>query len=324
MDLFVNLSKYKPTENVSPLENFTTELFVYILKDLLRQKNEAGYEILALFGIRKNESIQNISTQNEYKVDDRILRPDIEIDLDNRVVFVEVKVNSPLHPSILKGHLDDQLEDYQQIQVTSGKAVVYSLTKLKIYSRVKTNVRWYSISKILKKLEGPNQIIDNFISFLEINNMSEQKAMKADTAHLMTTYFSFFDYLREIFEASKFAQNSKYRYGTNYVEKNGLGFFIMDKNKRKSKNEEDGFYFLGILPPYENEISFQVLSDYLKDKKWKKDWLKDDEGVHPIIKKINISKITNEEDSDKQIENGVKWLNEIYDSLQLIIKKAYI
>ena len=110
----------------------------------------------------------------------------------------------------------------------------------------------------------------------------------------MTTYFSFFEYLQNIFEASKFAQNPKYKYGANYVEKNGLGFFIMDKNKRKTKNEEDGFYFLGILPPYENEISFQVLSDYLKNTKWKKEWVKDSEGAHPIINRIEISKITKE------------------------------
>ena len=324
LDLFINLSKYKPTEIVTPLENFTTELFVYVLKDLLQKSDNVGFEILKLFGIDKHENVLSISTQNEYYVDDRVLRPDIEIDLDDRIIFIEVKVNSHLHPSILKRNLKDQLEDYQQIFFPSRKTIVYSLTKLKVSSKVKTNIRWYSISKIIKKLEGTNQILDNFISFLEAYNMSEQEAMKSDTENLMTTYLSFFEYLQEIFNVSKFAQNPKYKYGVDYVNKFGFGFFIMDSNKKKSKNEEDAFYFLGILPPYKNEISFQVLNHLLKEKKWNKDWVKDAAGAHPIIKKINISDITKHEDFDKQIEIGVQWLDGIYDSLKSIVKKNCI
>ena len=85
LDLFINLSKYKPTENVTPLENFTTELFVYVLKDLLKNNKPLAIEILKLFEINKVEQIINIKTQNEFKVDGRTLRPDIEIDLVDRI-----------------------------------------------------------------------------------------------------------------------------------------------------------------------------------------------------------------------------------------------
>lgn len=121
LDLFINLSKYKPTKNKTPLENFTTELFVYVLKDLLKQENNVGYEILQLFNIKKTEKILDISTQNRFTINKHPLEPDIEIDFENKVVFIEVKVDSALRSSILGIGLTDQLEDYQQIKFHEGK-----------------------------------------------------------------------------------------------------------------------------------------------------------------------------------------------------------
>ncbi len=330
LDLFINLSKYKPTETVTPLENFTTELFVYVLKDLLKQNNKTGYEILRLFGIQKKERILDISTQNEYKVDKRILKPDIEIDLADRVVFIEVKVDSTLRSSILKRGLSDQLEDYQQIQVSTGKPTVYSLTKHKVNSPVKTNIRWYQITKKLKSLEGNNQIIDNFISFLEEYNMGETKPITSDSKNLLSTYHSFFQYLIDIFEASEFNNNDKYKYGSKFIDEHQFYLNIMENYQSRSANEEHSYYYYGLYDIFPNKIVFQVLngtllSKFQDPKTWKnKGWKEDSIILHPIISTIDISDITKKRNYETQVEIGAQWLNSIYKNLKKIVNPDYI
>lgn len=330
LDLFINLSKYKPTETVTPLENFTTELFVYILKNLLKQRNNIGYEILNFWGIKKTEKILGIYTQKEYKVDKRTLKPDIEIDLGDRVVFIEVKVDSTLRSSILKRGLTDQLEDYQQIQVSRRKTIVYSLTKHKVNSPIKTNIRWFQITKKLKALEGNNQIIDNFISFLEEYNMGETKPIKTDSKNLITTYFSFFKYLQDIFEISDFNNNPKYKYGSKYIDEKQFCLNIMEKDKTRSSCEEHSYYYYGLIGSIPEKLSFQILNGcllpkYQNSNTWKKKgWIEDDSKLHPIISTIDISTITKKRNYEEQVEIGVQWLNSIYKNLKKIINPDFI
>lgn len=324
LDLFINLSKYKPTENVTPLENFTTELFVYMLKYLQKNYKTAAFEILKLFDINEKEKISSISTQNEYYVDGTKLKPDIEIDLEDRVVFIEVKVNSPLHSSILNKGLNDQLEDYQQITFEDKKTIVYSLTKYNIDSKIKQNIRWNQISKILNRIKTTNQLLDNFIEFLKENNMGEQKAISMDTANLMSNYYAYFQYLHDIFNASAFSKNPKYQYGSNYAKEDAFGYNIMTSGIPKSTNEKDAYYFLGLIKPFEQQLSFQVYLGCLKKSKWEKDWKEDIHKCHPIIKSLDISNISNLNDYDEQLKIGTIWLNEIYDYLKTIIKNEYL
>lgn len=329
LDLFVNLSKYKPSENVTPLENFTTELFVYILKDLLRKKSNTGYKICKLFGINNPDEIEFISTQKEYSVDNKKLRPDITIELAKRTIFIEVKVDSPLHPSILKRNLNDQLEDYQQIEIPEQKVIVYSLTKYSVCSSVQKNVRWRDISNILDKKEEKNQILDNFQNFLKINNMGVGKPMTKETANIIETYNSFFSFLEEIFNNSKFKENKKYQLSKRIINEEDFGFYIMDASKPKSTNEDNSFYWFGIVSTYTDYLSFEVIvhclmNDYSRKTNWSNKWKKDSWGINPIISTIKLSRILNHEDYDGQIEEGTEWLNKIYDELENIVKKKYI
>ena len=50
-DLFSCLFKYKENTSNSPLENYLTEQFAYILEYLVEQKNEIIYDLFKLFDI---------------------------------------------------------------------------------------------------------------------------------------------------------------------------------------------------------------------------------------------------------------------------------
>ena len=326
LDLFINLSKYKPTEEVTPLENFCTELFVYVLKDLLHKNETAGIEILKLFGIDKPNKIIRIKTQNEYYVDDKKLRPDIEIELTDKTIFIEVKVNSQLRKSILGRGFTDQLEDYQIIKTNSGKTIVFSLTKYLIHSKVKNNVRWFQITSILNKIKVKNQIIDNFISFLGENQMGIKQPLKTETLNLFEASNAYFDYLQSIYENSEFAKNGKYKLGQPYPFADGYGYYIQKKLEDSSLKK---IYFIGIVPNLNNEISFQIMQEFLHKKynqkdKWKKDWKLDKFEYNPIISTIKISDITKLNSSDKQIIKGVNWLNKNYALLPSFIDEKYL
>lgn len=326
-DLFINLPKYKPSQYVTPLENFTTEVFVYILKNLLDTNPSAATEILNLFGIKNSDKII-ISTQTEYKVGEHILRPDITVKSEEEITFIEVKVNSKLRESILGNEGEDQLQDYQKINTDQKPTKVYSLSKNSISSSVKNNVRWYQIFEILKKIEDTDIIVKNFLCFLTENKMGSPTDFTSAVQNLITANQQLTDYLIAIYEDSNFSKNSKYQLGSVYIENDGIGFYIQDSKKKKSKKEDDSFFFLGILPEQEDSISFLVLCDCLKDEfkrndKWKQDW-KTCSGVHPIVSSKKITEITEKQTPNEKIEMGRIWLNTVYSELGEYVEEKYI
>ncbi len=328
-DLFINLSKYKPSQYVTPLENFTTEVFAYILKNLLDTTPSAATEILDLFGIKNSDKII-ISTQTEYKVGEHILRPDITVESEEEITFIEVKVNSKLRESILGNEGEDQLQDYQKINTAPKQkpTKVYSLSKNSISSSVKNNVRWYQIFEILKEIEDDDIIVKNFLCFLTENKMGSPTDFTNAVKNLITANQQLIAYLIAIYEDSNFSKNSKYQLGSVYIENDGIGFYIQDSKKKKSKKEDDSFFFLGILPEQEDSISFLVLCDCLKDEfrsndKWKQDW-KTCSDVHPIVSSKKITEITEKQNHNEKIEMGKVWLNTVYSELGESVEEKYI
>lgn len=328
-DLFINLSKYKPSQYVTPLENFTTEVFVYILKNLLDTKSFAATKILDLFGIKNPDKII-ISTQTEYKVGEHILRPDITVESEEEITFIEVKVNSKLRESILGNEGEDQLQDYQKINTAPEQkpTKVYSLSKNSISSPVENNVRWYQIFEILKEIEDDDIIVKNFLCFLTENKMGSPTDFTNAVQNLITANQQLIAYLIAIYEDSNFSKNSKYQLGSVYIENDGIGFYIQDSKVKKSKKEDDSFFFLGILPEQEDSISFLVLCDCLKDEfrsndKWKQDW-KTCSGVHPIVSSKKITEITEKQNHNEKIGMGKIWLNTVYSELGEYVEEKYI
>ncbi len=323
-DLFVNLSKYKPTQDKTPLENFATEAFVYILKDLLLSNEKCAKEILGLFGIKADINKQAISTQKDYSVDNQKLRPDIEIVCPDKVIFIEVKVESALRDSVLG--LNDQLYDYEQIQIDNKETEVYCLSKYFVSSKKSRNIRWYQIAEILKKYNDGNQLMQNFLYFLNFNRMGELKTLSMnDSVNLISKNQAFIDYLKAIYETSSFSGNAKYQLGSVYSKFDGIGFYIQDSTKLKSTCEENSYYFLGLLPENEDKINFLVLCGCLKDeysKQWQTDWIH--VRNHPIVSKKDINEIEQSSDIDSQIQIGVEWLNSVYGKLGDFVNPDYI
>ena len=238
-DLFINLFKYKATEKNTPLENYLTELFVYVLKILIDKKNE---KIIELF--KKHFDIPfceddfekiNIETQHEYWIEEkkRFARPDIQISINNDVYFIEVKVESELN----------QYEDIDQIQLyelielpfPQKNKGVRTLTKYEINTKSKKfninkhKVFWRQIYKLINKWKFNTHklLIDNFLKFLEDNNMGKQERLSI-SANGLDNFYSLYNFLFE--NLSNFARKNSF---TVVFEgsKDYFGFYIKKNNK---------------------------------------------------------------------------------------------
>ena len=80
-NLFSNIYKFKQSKVKSPLEDYCTEIFVYIFRQLLKSKDNVSYKLLKIFGFDKiNEmNLSNIEviTREYHWVNERRVIPDI-------------------------------------------------------------------------------------------------------------------------------------------------------------------------------------------------------------------------------------------------------
>ena len=111
MDIFSTLEKYSSAENKNAQdENYLTEAFVFLLKLLLEKDKEKGIELLNLictdgeFLFELEEEL-SIRTQTGLESKDRSDIPDIQIRSDDKLVFIEVKLDAGLSG-------EDQIEKY--------------------------------------------------------------------------------------------------------------------------------------------------------------------------------------------------------------------
>ena len=141
VSLFSTLSKYTASENVTPEENFSTEILVYLLNYSLGKRTD----LFQRFMHRLDEKVQlsdysdyRISTQQYYRVGKLIMIPDITIETEQKIFFIEVKVESSLNSYIADENKDvraneskeyiNQLEQYQKISTQKARAI-FLLTK---------------------------------------------------------------------------------------------------------------------------------------------------------------------------------------------------
>lgn len=175
-DIFSTLSKYNSATN----ENYLTEAFVYVLRQLLERDCRAGIAILNKLCFNDdghfdpNEKIE-ISTQVLRK---ELGKPDIKISSPNKLIYIEVKYESGLG--------ERQLERYFEI-IKSSPATIKRVCMLTRYAidfdelSVKPNkhVRWYEVHDWLSKVKVEDPIskylIKEFTNFLEVKQMSIQK-----------------------------------------------------------------------------------------------------------------------------------------------------
>ena len=99
-NLFSQLFKYKETSKLSPVENYLTELFAFLLTYLIEEKKQIAISLLSNLGINaKEDSYIIVETQWESWVEKykHFARPDIKICIEKDVYFIESKIDSNIN-----------------------------------------------------------------------------------------------------------------------------------------------------------------------------------------------------------------------------------
>jgi hypothetical protein len=177
-NIFSTLAKY----NSAIDENYLTEAFVFVVNYLLENDSDIGIEMLTQLCINNNEftfdkdEAISISTQETTEQG----RPDIKISSPDKLIYIEVKHDSPL------GY--QQLERYKKALESSSATIkhVNLLTRFAVDFREGDekpyrHVRWFEVYNWLANYETRANdpisayLIDSFNSFLEVKGMSLQK-----------------------------------------------------------------------------------------------------------------------------------------------------
>ncbi|SES06479.1 PD-(D/E)XK nuclease family protein [Pedobacter rhizosphaerae] len=165
-------SLYKLYRNHSvktPLEDFTTEAFVGVLKlDPTLLENFC----VSLLGLTKEDF--NIRTQANYLLKNDInCIVDIVIESENQLCFIENKVNSK------EGYR--QLERYSKVldlfkSCNKETYLIYCTKNFEEKAQVNhkfKQLRWFQVAKFLTQQRADNPIKNNFLEFLKLKKMSQ-------------------------------------------------------------------------------------------------------------------------------------------------------
>jgi hypothetical protein len=177
-NIFSALAKY----NSATDENYLTESFVFVINTLLKREPNIVIEFINHLCSKDNECLFNsnesifISTQDVTQQG----TPDIKISFPEKFIYIEVKHESDL------GYR--QIERYKQALASSSAPIKY-IVLLTRYSvdfknaeeKPDKHVRWSEVYNWLETAKDKAQdrvnayLIEEFMSFLEVKQMSIQK-----------------------------------------------------------------------------------------------------------------------------------------------------
>jgi len=177
-NIFSALAKY----NSAIDENYLTESLVFVINTLLQQERPIGLEILTKLCVKNNdfsfETDEDISVSTQETTEQG--RPDIKVSSPDKLIYIEVKHDSPLGLQ--------QLERYKKALEPSTAAIkhVVLLTRFAIdfeeqEEKPYKHVRWFEVynwlanTKVRAKDPVSIYLIESFKSFLEVKQMSIQK-----------------------------------------------------------------------------------------------------------------------------------------------------
>lgn len=258
--LFKSLFKLQLRNSIKPKEDFLTEIFAHCLKD----NRDLLSNFLKAFGIHEGD-FNNVKITTQYTLSalenhDSASRPDIAIFLDNRVIFIENKIDSR------EGY--DQLKRYAEHldQFSLPKTLVYItrdydpkndeqiLKDCQDNDLLFVQKRWFDIYVLLQKYTS-QPIITQLLTFMKelglssskqfsptdiitLNNFSRVRKMMNET--LDGEVAKKFEYLTKI-KTSRIAAMSQLRYHDRYIHKAdqhsemwvGLGYFLNSFNGKQ-------------------------------------------------------------------------------------------
>jgi len=246
VDIFSTLAKYNSAIN----ENYLTEAFVYVINSILEKDSSACCELLNRLCVVENEFSFSPEDQITVTTQDTTEtgRPDIKISTSDKLIYIEVKHDSPL------GH--NQIQRYKQALESSPaitKHVVlltrFAINITKREEQPYKHIRWFQVFNWLSDLleDTTNEVIKflihNFNKFLEGKQMSMQKV----SWEYINGLPAFMNLLNMIELAIRGAGLSLYKAYPTAVAKESRGFYI-ENNRR----------WCGIIYDSHLEIVYQV------------------------------------------------------------------
>lgn len=168
------LSLYKKHRSKTPLEDFTTEVFVGILN----LEEDIKIAFIQDF-LKLPESNYSLKTQVKYELDnDQNCVIDFVLEGENSICFIENKVNSKegyrqieRYCKVLESLADSDLETH-----------LFYCTKYFDKKTLKEHnfkqIRWFQIAKFLKKYKE-NKFVENFLDFLITHDMAQELTINA-------------------------------------------------------------------------------------------------------------------------------------------------
>ena len=177
-NLFSALSKYGSNSE----ENYLTETFVVVLREMLARQPETANQLIARLvgadaGLFTNQNEIRIDTQSTTEYG----RPDIEIRVGNSLVsFIEIKHDSPLGSGQLESYKAalDKLDANQKSLVLLARSRQAALSTTLAAAEFR-QVCWYDIAEWLAACEIPDEVMgyfrDSFLTFLRTKAMTMNK-----------------------------------------------------------------------------------------------------------------------------------------------------
>jgi hypothetical protein len=249
---FVNLLKYQDTSKIIQLENYTTELFVFILNYLKYNNLILLKKIMKKFGFYNdfNEEELLISTQYRMVIDENDpVIPDIFIEYKNKTIIIEVKIDSNLSIKCFNKKNINQIEYYENI-CNADRVYLLSKRILRI-ENIKNRILWSNIYDILKNTK--DFVLKNFIKHLEEHGMATYKITNG-----IFNAFSSIKSLQSLLEQSWVYDDYDFSFTPINITKswNALSCYIKDNNKKH-------IFWVGLFEG-DNNLYFELLDENLK------------------------------------------------------------
>jgi hypothetical protein len=226
-DIFSSLSKYASVSE----ENYLTEAFVFLLNFLLIEDKLVVLEILNHLCVPNNEfsfdENENIVISTQMITEEGV--PDIVVASPDKLIYIEVKYDSPVGSNQLKRYKKDlgsQSAAIKQLILLTKFPVDFSEHE-GIPDKL---VRWFEAYNLLvvakDRVEDPVSVylIDAFKSFLEVKQMSIQKVgwEYINGMPAMNNLINMIDVAIQALPVSKYWKSARWQHRGFYIEDNKL------------------------------------------------------------------------------------------------------
>ena len=187
-------------------EDFVTESFVHLLRNLLTSQKAAFLEILNKITKGLNLSIEDLddlSISSQVLTDEGI--PDIELSSNKHRIFIEVKVESGFGKGQLARYKSILKEDYRYPNTCLTVLTKYPVSASQASEVCDIDVRWVQIADWLEGLVLQDRItsflLDQFIEFLKARGMG-MEAISWELINGLNSFRSLMVMLGEVLAAN--------------------------------------------------------------------------------------------------------------------------